>query len=92
MGQSLRRLGRGSLRGEELPNEGCLDLACLGRPVASFFEQQGDPGAVVPYAQSIYKHPQLTRQGAPRTQAPRGCVGVWPQPLGSQAQVEVQLE
>ena len=30
----------------------------------------------VPYAQSIYKHPRLTRQGAPRTQAPRGCVGV----------------
>jgi len=37
-------------------------------------------------------HPRLTRQGAPRTQAPRGCVGVWPQPLGSQAQVKVQLE
>ena len=37
-------------------------------------------------------HPRLTRQGAPRTQAPRGCVGVWPQPLGSQAQVKVQLK
>ena len=47
---------------------------------------------VVPYAKSVYMHPGLTRQGAPRTQAPRGCVGVWPQPLGSQAQVEVQLK
>ena len=46
----------------------------------------------VSYAQSVYMHPQLTRQGAPRTQAPRGCVGVWPQPLGSQAQVKVQLK
>ena len=25
-------------------------------------------------------------------QAPRGCVGVWLQPLGSQAQVEVQMD
>ena len=31
---------------------------------------------VVSYAQSLYMHPQLTRQGSPRTQAPRGCVGV----------------
>jgi hypothetical protein len=37
-------------------------------------------------------HPRLTRQGAPRTQAPRGCVGVWPQPLGSQAQLKVQMK
>ena len=40
----------------------------------------------------VYMHPRLTRQGAPRTQAPRGCVGVWPQPLGSQAQVKAQMK
>ena len=38
---------------------------------------------VVSYAKSIYMHPRLTRQGAPRTQAPRGCVGLVPLTLGN---------
>ena len=63
-----------------------------GRENSKVLCRAGTRLEVVSYAQSIYMHPRLTRQGAPRTQAPRGCVGVWPQPLGSQAQVKVQLK
>ena len=63
-----------------------------GASALGFFPCAVVAAIVVSYAQSIYMHPRLTRQGAPRTQAPRGCVGVWPQPLGSQAQVKVQLK
>ena len=51
----VRRFGRDSLRGEELSNEGCLDLGCLGHPVASFLEQRGDPGAGCPFEDAAEK-------------------------------------
>ena len=41
--------------GEELSNEGCLDLGCLGHPVASFLEQRGDPGAGCPFEDAAEK-------------------------------------
>ena len=52
------RFGRDSLRGEELSNEGCLDLGCLGHPVASFLEQRGDPGAGCPFEDAAENVPQ----------------------------------
>ena len=51
----VRRFGRDSLRGEELKNEGCLDLGCLGHPVASFLDQRGDPGAECPFEDAAEK-------------------------------------
>ena len=45
------------MHGEGLSNDGCLDLGCLGHPVASFLEQRGDPGAGCPFEDAAEKVP-----------------------------------
>ena len=54
----MRLRGGARLRGEELSNEGCIDLACLGHPVASFLEQRGDPGSGRPFEDAAEKDAQ----------------------------------
>ena len=69
----------GTGAGGALQVQRCLADGGQGRAVedtGDVEEDDAEDEEVVPYAQSIYKHPQLTRQGAPRTQASRGCVGV----------------
>ena len=79
-----------------------FDLTCSGLPRRSRRRTRSSSGVVLctRCIRSIgfcaiwdcISSSSSTRQGAPRTQAPHGCVGGWPQPLGSQAQVMVQLE
>ena len=64
----------------------------IEREKAAFAAAGGTRTAAMKTDEDAPRSRMLTRQGSPRTQAPRGFVGVWPQPLGSQAQVKVQLE
>ena len=58
--------------GEELSNEGCLDLGCLGHPVASFLEQRGGPGTGCPFEDATEKAQPYTPRCAWFGQAPAG--------------------
>ena len=65
IGGPSERWSWGTLRGEERPNEGCLDLACLGHSVASFLEQRGDPGAGCPFEEApAAQHPTTAEEYA----------------------------